>query len=171
MKKISILILTCTLAGMVSTGCVSNNNPPVATAMKDSSTSFDVAAMQKTVDEKNIEFAKAFTTGDSAGMVNHYAPDGKIFPPNASAVAGRSAIAALVSEYMTFGIKEFHDSTTALYGNGDNLIEEGTFYMGDGKGHTIDKGKYIAVWRKVDGEWKVYSNMFNTSLPAAPAKK
>jgi hypothetical protein len=42
--------------------------------------------------------------------------------------------------------------------------------MGDDKGNTIDKGKYIDVWRKVNGDWKIYSNMFNSSMPVAPAK-
>ncbi len=170
MKYLAASILAFSFAGIIASGCVNNSNPVVASAIKDSSSVFDVTAMKKTIDEKNAEFAKAFTTGDSAGMVNHYAPDAKIFPPNAAAVVGRPAIAALVSEYLSFGIKEFHDSTTDLYGNEDNLIEEGTFFMGDGKGHTIDKGKYIAVWRKSEGQWKEYSNMFNTSLPAASAK-
>lgn len=168
MKRLSAFILAVLFAGIIQSGCVNNSSPAVA--LKDSSSTFDLTAMKKTIDEKNAEFAKAFTSGDSAGMVNHYAPDAKIFPPNAAAVVGRPAIAALVSEYLSFGIKEFRDSTTDLYGNEDNLIEEGTFFMGDGKGHTIDRGKYIAIWRKSEDQWKEYSNMFNTSLPAATVK-
>ncbi len=126
--------------------------------------------MKEIIKEKDDAFAKAFVTGDSAGLVNAYTEDGKIFPPNSEAVIGRAAIAGLISQYLKFGIKEFHDETTSLYGNEDNLIEEGNFFMGDGKGNTIDKGKYIDVWRKVNGDWKIYSNMFNSSLPAAAAK-
>jgi hypothetical protein len=43
--------------------------------------------------------------------------------------------------------------------------------MGDGNGNTIDKGKYIAIWRKEDGDWKIFSNMYNSNLPPAPVKK
>jgi ketosteroid isomerase-like protein len=103
--------------------------------------------------------------------VNHYTKDARIFPPNADVASGRNAIASLVSQYLKFGIREFRDSITALYGNQENLIEEGTFFMGDGKGKTIDKGKYVEVWRKEDGEWKLYSDIFNSSLPEATAGK
>jgi hypothetical protein len=43
--------------------------------------------------------------------------------------------------------------------------------MGDGKGHVIDKGKYVEIWKKENGEWKIYADIWNTSLPPAPAKK
>ena len=59
-------------------------------------------------------------------MVSSYTKDAKIFPPNSDAVIGSAAIST-VSEYLKFGIKEFRDETTALYGNEEYLIEEGTF--------------------------------------------
>ena len=92
------------------------------------------------------------------------------FPPNSDAVVSKDSIGLVVSEYLKYGIKEFRDETTALYGNETNLIEEGKFFMGDGKGNTIDKGKYLCVWRKEDGVWKIYSDIFNTSLPPAKSK-
>ncbi|HEX7904512.1 MAG TPA: nuclear transport factor 2 family protein [Chitinophagaceae bacterium] len=170
MKQGFLFFLTITFAGILTTGCGNNNNPQTADTVKDSASAFDITAMKKIIEEKNTAFANAFVSGDSAGMVNNYTQDGKLFPPNSPAVIGRPAIGALVSQYLKFGIKEFRDEITALYGNEDNLIEEGNYFMGDGKGNTIDKGKYIDIWRKVDGDWKVYSNMFNTSMPAAPAK-
>ncbi len=89
-------------------------------------------------------------------MVSHYTKDGKIFPPNGDPIVGRTAIAAFVSEVNKFGIKEYKDETTAVYGNEENLIEEGNYSMGDGKGTTLDKGKYIAIWK---GRWRL-ENIF-----------
>jgi ketosteroid isomerase-like protein len=169
MKQFSMYFLLLTGTAFLATGC-SNNTATTAT-VKDSTVTFDPSSVKKTIEEGNKEFAKAFTGGDSAAMVNHYTEDGKIFPPNADAVIGRAAISALVSEFLKFGIKEFRDETTALYGTEENLVEEGNYFMGDGKGTTLDKGKYICIWRKVNGVWKVYSDIFNTSLPPAPVKK
>ncbi len=160
MKQTLLLLLVIAFAGILTIGCGDKNN----------ASTFDVTAMKKIIEEKNAQFAKAFTTGDSVTMVDCYAKDGKLFPPNTGVAIGRTAIGTLVSEYMKFGIKEFRDEITALYGNDDNLIEEGNYFMGDGKGNTIDKGKYIVIWRKVDGDWKMYSDIFNTSMPPAPAK-
>ena len=169
MKQISIFLVTISLTGLFTSGC-KNNDMTSAIHTKDSATAFDVNAMKKTIEEKDNEFAKAFITGDSARLVNAYTEDGKIFAPNSEVVSGHAAIAKLISQYLKFGIKKFTDETTALYGNEDNLIEEGNYFMGDEKGNTIDKGKYIAIWRKVNGDWKMYSDIFNTSLPLPPVK-
>lgn len=171
MKHSLIYFIVISFTGIQITGCSANNTGETASGTKDSIAAFDPSAMKKTIDEKNMEFAKAFVNGDSAGMVNHYTMDGKIFPPNSELVSGRTAISSLVSVYLKFGIKEFRDETTALYGTEGNLVEEGTFFMGDGKGNTLDKGKYLCVWRKEEGEWKIYSDIFNSSLPMIPAKK
>ena len=170
MNQVSLFLLAIIFSGILFTSCGSNNSLSTDSMNKDTATTFDLTKMKKIIEEKNNAFAKAFITGDSAGMVNSYAHDAKIFPPNSAAIIGQSAIGPLVSQYLKFGIKEYRDETTALYGNEDNLIEEGDYFMGDGKGNSIDKGKYIVVWRKVDGDWKIYSNMFNSSIPVAPAK-
>lgn len=96
--------------------------------------------------------------------------DAKIFAPNAEVVVGRPAIAALNLEYIKFGINEFREVTTALYGNDDYLINEGNYFMIYGKENTNEKGKFINIWKKIDGDWKIYSNIWNTNIPATPAK-
>lgn len=166
-KKILVSLLVFFTLGFLITGCKNNNSEP---SVKTGNTTFDSAAMRKVIDEKNNEFAKAFISGDSITMINHYTSDAKLFPPNSAVVIGRNAISDLVQQYLKYGIKEFKDETMAVYGNGDDVIEEGTLFMGDGKGNTIDRGKYICVWRKVNDGWKVFSNMWNTSLPATPSK-
>jgi ketosteroid isomerase-like protein len=131
---------------------------------------FDVTAMKKIIEEKNNQFTQAHITGDTTFLNNIFTRDGKAFPPNSDAVIGRSAIAAVNSQYVQFGIKEFREETTAFYGNEDFLIDEGTYYIRYGRDDTIDKGKYLNVWKKEDGDWKLYSNIWNTSMPATPTK-
>lgn len=170
-KFLAFLIIT--LSGMILMSC--NDGPatitPLSQDSKSNEGSFNLDSVKAIIDQKNKAFAKAFITGDSAAMVNNYTVDAKLFPPNEDKVEGRDAIAKLISQYLKYGIKEFSDSTTAVYGNADNVVEEGTLFMGDGKGNTIDKGKYVEVWRKVDGDWKLYTDIWNTSLPPAPSKK
>jgi ketosteroid isomerase-like protein len=173
MQRNSLSFLIIFLAGFAFVSC--NNPQNTATAKDKVSTSgegsFNLDSVKAIINQKNKAFAKAFVTGDSAAMVNNYTVDAKLFPPNEDKVEGRDAIAKLISQYLKYGIKEFSDSTTAVYGNADNVVEEGTLFMGDGKGNTIDKGKYVEVWRKVDGDWKLYTDIWNTSLPPAASKK
>lgn len=167
MKLVLTFNLMIVFTALLFTGC----NSATTTATKEVAASFDVSVMKQIIEGKDKDWAKAVITSDSATMVSHYTKDGKIFPPNGDPIVGRAAIAAFVSEVNKFGIKEYKDETVALYGNEDNLIEEGNYTMGDGKGNTLDKGKYIAIWRREEGDWKIYSNMYNTSLPPAPLKK
>jgi hypothetical protein len=34
-----------------------------------------------------------------------------------------------------------------------------------GEDHTVEKGKYLNVWKFVDGDWKIYSNIWNANAP------
>jgi len=168
-NKFFSFLFVLSLSGILLTSCSEKKYEEKTDG--DETTTIDLIAIRKIVDEENAAFAKAFISGDSTTMIDHYTADGKLFPPNSEVVVGRNAIAKVVKQYLTYGIKEFKDETLSLYGDGDNIIEEGNLFMGDGKGNTIDKGKYICVWRNVDGKWRVYSDMWNTSLPPATPKK
>jgi ketosteroid isomerase-like protein len=131
----------------------------------DCAATFDAAAMRKMVTEKNAEFTGAHITGDSLTLITYFTPDAKVFPPNADPVIGHPAIAALNAEWVAFDIKEFREETTDLYGCGDILVDEGNYFFAYGDDNTGEEGKYLNVWKKVDGEWKVYSNMWSANAP------
>ena len=38
--------------------------------------------------------------------------------------------------------------------------------MKDAKGAKLDNGKYIVVWKKERGRWKLHWDMFSTNNPA-----
>ena len=85
-------------------------------------------------------------------------------------MSGHAAIAEVNSQWVNYDIKEFNEKTTDFYGCEDYLIDEGTYYLRYGKDNNIDKGKYLNVWKKEDSKWKIFTNMWNTSMPAAPTK-
>ena len=177
MTKLLTLLLIAFLSVSFFASCGNQTPAPMnADVAIQPLTSLNLDSMKKVIEEKDNIFTKAFVgldgvTPGASCVVNAYTSDARLFPPNADMVAGQQAIGAVVAQYFKYGIKEFRDSTTSLYGNEENLIEEGVLFMGDGKGHVIDKGKYLAVWRKDKGEWKIYSDIWNTSLPPATAKK
>ena len=156
MKRTMIAILSGTIicAGLFTIGC------------REGVATFDVTAMKKIIDEKNNRFTKAHVTNDTTAIVNFFTQDARVLAPNADAVIGLPAITVLVSQCQKFGIKEFREETTALYGNDEYLINEGTYVIRYGKDNIIEKGKYLNVWKKVDGDWKIFSNMWNTNQPA-----
>lgn len=127
------------------------------------SSDFDLEAMKKIIREKNNQFTNAHITGDNPAIDTLFTADAKSFPPNAQPVIGRDAISKLTAEYIEYGVSEFHEETVELYGSEDLLIDQGNYTMTYGPDSTFEKGKYINVWKKVDGQWKIYSNIWNTN--------
>ena len=167
MKQVIFFSLTIVIATMLTISC--NNTAPTDTT-KDNSTKFDATALRKIIDEKNNLFTQAHIKGDTAFLNNIFTQDGRVFAPNSEVITGHSAIAAINLEYINFGIKEFREETTALYGSQDYLINEGNYSMTYGKDNTVDKGKFINIWKHVGNDWKLYSNIWNTNAPLPPTK-
>ena len=159
--KQKIQLLLTGLIVLVQFAC-NNKNKPMET--------FDVTAMKKIIKEKNNQFTKAHITGDTAFLNNIFTQDAKVFAPNSDVVTGHANIIDVNSQWVNYGIKEFTEETTAFYGNEDYLIDEGTYYLSYGKDNAIDKGKYLNVWKKENGDWKMFTNMWNTSLPETTSK-
>ncbi|WP_462222061.1 YybH family protein [Ferruginibacter sp.] len=169
MKQVSIFLVAIIIAALFTVGCSNNNSTPAVT-LKDKAANFDINAIKKIIQEKNSQFTKAHVSGDHAIIDTMFTEDARSFPPNADAVVGRAAIATLTAEYIKFGVKEFREETTAIYGYADYLIDEGNYFMRYGKDSTIENGKYINVWKNTGNDWKIYSNIWNTSMPVIPVK-
>jgi len=162
MKQISISFLALVFLGLLAISC--NNNSSNQTD-KDKITSFDINSMKTIIKEKSAKFTQAHITRDTAFLNNIFAKDAKVYAPNSDVVIGRSAISAVNSEWVNYGIKEFTEETTSFYGNEEYLIDEGNYFLRYGEEDIIDNGKYINIWKKENDEWKLFSNMWNTSMP------
>jgi ketosteroid isomerase-like protein len=164
MKHSVIYFFFITAAGILAAGC--GSSAATNGAAKRTAGLFDAAALRPIIDEKNTMFTRAHITGDTAFLNNIFTQDAKVFAPNADIVVGRSAIALLNIEYINYGIHEFREETTALYGAGEYLINEGTYVMRYGTENTTENGKFINIWRLVDGDWKIQSNIWNENKAA-----
>ncbi len=118
------------------------------------------------IDSINAKFSEQFRAADSAALASHYWPDAEILLSNSDAIKGPEILGAWGS--MTrMGIPYFTFTTTDIAGDADYLIETGKYEMKDAKQTLVDKGKYVVVWQNRNGEWKLYRDIGNTSMPAA----
>ena len=158
MKQSSKLISMIIILGIFLTSCKNNTD-------RKEITEFDLTKAKTEIQEKTKQFTQSHIIKDTAYLNNIFTEDAKVFPPNSEIVIGRKAISKLNFDWVNYGIYEFKESTTSAYGNKDYVIDEGTYYLRYGKENTIDKGKYINIWKNINGEWKIYSNIWNTNLP------
>ena len=166
------LFVTSLAMVAISTGIVDRTEAqiPAASTTCTAAESFDLAAMRKVIEENNARFTRAHETGDQALIDAMFTEDAKSLPSDSEPVIGRAAISKLTADYIAFGVAEFSEETTDFYGNEELLIDQGNYVMVYGKDKTTEKGKYLNVWKKEGGTWKIYSNVWNTNAPPAPAK-
>jgi ketosteroid isomerase-like protein len=122
------------------------------------------------------DFAAAFNAKDSAKVASFYMDDATLMPPNEAAVKGRQSIEAWFKGGIDAGLTNFQLTPTDSAVAGQQAFEAGTYSLvvkpaaGGGPAVT-DKGKYVVVYKRVGGEWKLAYDIFNSDLPPAPATK
>ena len=108
----------------------------------------------------------AFDARDSAALAALYAEDGSLLPPNSEVIVGRAAIEAFWEDFLATGTGvEIKD--TEVYAHGDDGYTVGVYTVTDAGGATIDEGKYVVIYRNVDGKWQLHRDIWNSNLPLA----
>ncbi|MBK5214294.1 MAG: hypothetical protein JJE55_11615 [Flavobacteriaceae bacterium] len=83
----------------------------------------------------------------------------------APSVIGRANIQTAMSNIVKSGITGVDLRLENVYGTEDLLAEEGelTLFVGE---DAVAVEKYIVLWKKEDGRWKLFRDIFNSNLPA-----
>ncbi|MBZ0326977.1 MAG: DUF4440 domain-containing protein [Altibacter sp.] len=124
-----------------------------------------IPASDKAIILKNTEaFSKAYMDSDYEALANIYSEDGKIFPMNADIISGREAI--MKRWVLAEGTKVLHHKVTPseIKIIGDYAYDYGYY---EGRTRTTApleiafKGKYVIVWKKHKGDWKIYLDIWN----------
>lgn len=166
MKHLWYPLLVSVLSVVLITSCGRNSSPSQSgTAAVSVSDTTDTAAVRRIIHEKTTRFTQAHISGDTAYLNSIFTADARILAPNYGVATGHAAISGLNQLWVSYGIKEFKEESAAFYGSGIYFIDEGTYSMRYGKDNQLDMGKYLNVWKKENGDWKIYSNIWNSSLP------
>ena len=106
----------------------------------------------------------AYDAKDATAMAEIYAENGAVMPPNSESVNGRAAIEDFFAGFHASGLGvEIQDNET--YAHGDVGYKVGTYTISDADGANIDEGKYVEIWRYIDGTWQMRRDIFNSNLP------
>lgn len=138
-------------------------------ATKDS-TAYDAENVKEYIKKEGAAFEEEVKRGDSNAIAAHYSSDALIMPSNSEVVKGNDIAGFWGSAIRNFGIKELKLDITDVTGDGNVVAETGNYEMFGADNKSLDKGKYIVVWKKEDGKWKIYRDIFNSNLPPAGSK-
>jgi uncharacterized protein (TIGR02246 family) len=140
----------------------------------------DVNAEAEAIKALDAKLVEAIATKNADAVVAFYSSDAVFLPPNQDAKTGEALKQDWANMFaMNNASLTFAPTSVEVDEHGDRAIDIGTytFSFDSDQGKVEDHGKYVEVWEKIDGQWKIAVDMYNTSVPmtppaaAAPAKK
>ncbi|MCI0495208.1 DUF4440 domain-containing protein [candidate division KSB1 bacterium] len=130
----------------------------------------DSAKIREAIVAANGIFMEAFNKGDAVGLAACYTAEGQLLPGNSDFITGTQAIQNFWQGVMNMGIKSARLETIEVEGMGKTAYEIGKYQLFADGNQMADQGKYIVIWKQVEGKWKLHRDIWNTSLPAQKAE-
>jgi uncharacterized protein (TIGR02246 family) len=118
-----------------------------------------------TIDAANEVFTATYNRGDAAGLAALYTEEGQLLPPNAGFMTGRAAIQAFWQAVMDMGVKKAVINTGEVEKHGSTAIEVSQFKLFGEGDQELDQGKFIVIWKQVDGQWRLHRDIFSSGNP------
>lgn len=118
------------------------------------------------IEAGNKQFSAALSRGDGKALGAMYTTTAQAFPPNSDIVRGSEAIGRFWQGAIDTGLKGLELTTLEVEAHGDTAHEVGTYVLTGEGGKTLDGGKYVVIWKREGGQWKLHRDIWNTSAPA-----
>ncbi|BAY10971.1 YybH family protein [Calothrix sp. NIES-2098] len=113
----------------------------------------------------NQNFMQTFARGDAASLANFYTEDGQILPTHSDFIGTKQGIEEFWQTIFHLNITQVNLETIEVESHGNTAIEVGKYLLSDRNGQTVDKGKYIVIWKQEDGQWRLHRDIWNSSVP------
>lgn len=133
-----------------------------------SNTGFCQKDVTKEIQQMNQKFMNAYKAGDLKTISSLYTADAKMLPPNSTPIEGSETITKVWEGTKGMGVSEVEFNAISAESEGNLAIEEGQYKLFAPDNSIIDHGKYCVTWKKINKEWKVYKDIWNTNNPPTP---
>jgi uncharacterized protein (TIGR02246 family) len=131
---------------------------------------YELVAVQAAIDAANSAYVAALVKKDARAFGDLFTVDAVSLPTRSAAVHGRDAIVESMQQvfrHLTFERGRLRTLETHLDGGTASEIGSYEFdVLVDGNAEKL-QGRYLVVWRAVDGVWKI---AIDSSQPGAPTR-
>jgi len=143
---------------------------PIALAMFALTLALPLPAMAQSGDiraeigKRDQAWEKAYNAGDATALTALYTKDAQVMAPSAETASGSSAI----QTYFTGDVKGGAKMALTLedvVSFGDYALETGKYVATSAEGKHLDHGKFMTLYKKADGGWKIHRDTWNSSMP------
>jgi len=154
----TILTLTFAAAALVVTACGGSGTTA------DAPPAVDTALEAEAILELDLEWAQRYADRDMGWITALHAENAVQLPPGSDIIKGNEAIGAAWDEMASvFPQVTWEPVMAKVSASGDMAYLYGLATAVDVDGNAIPM-KFIEVWVKIDGEWKVAADMFNANV-------
>jgi ketosteroid isomerase-like protein len=122
------------------------------------------AKLKKEITESEAKFVNVFASTGGVGLKDLYSTDAIIFPPGSNSISGNVAIGNYWKGGFDAGVKSLKLTTRDVEGSESLAVEYGEYVLVGANGSPMDNGKYVVIWKKVNGEWKLSRDIWNSSV-------
>ncbi len=111
----------------------------------------DLASLEKEIELRLRDYENHLKNGDSIALGHMYMENAEIIP----STVGRENITKAFGSMIRDSITGSSFKTTHLWGNDQLLVEDGTGTWSHTNGKVVGSGRYLLVWKKDEGQWKI----------------
>jgi ketosteroid isomerase-like protein len=119
------------------------------------------------------EWAAAYNAGEPDRIVALYSEDAIVMPPDAPSVTGDAALRSFLAD----DIATTKKAGLTLVINGDDEADtsgdlgwhRGTFKVVNAGGGSMGTGKFLEIWQRQQGKWRITHDIWNNDAAPAPS--
>jgi uncharacterized protein (TIGR02246 family) len=127
----------------------------------------DMAQVKADIQAVENAWAAAQNAKDLNTLMAMYADDAVSMPEGAPTLRGKAAIQTRQEEEFAKAAEGLSSAYNVeeVFGDGDVVTEIGTGVTKDASGAVVRTGKYIAIWKKMDGKYLCIREIYNSDAP------
>ncbi len=110
-------------------------------------------------------WVERYLAHDAAGIAALYTEDAQLLPPDQEIISGRAAIQEFFARTNPAGSAAIEIATVEAHVLGDYAHRQGSFLLKTPDGGSVTAGKFLELWKKVDGEWRIHRDMWSANAP------
>ena len=114
----------------------------------------------------NKEFEAAHLRGDAAALAAQYTENAQILWEDREIISGRKAIEAEWRKDMGGPGRKAKLTTLEVEQHGDWAFETGKLLINAPDGKVVYDGKYICIWKRENGQWRIHRDIGNKNTAA-----
>jgi uncharacterized protein (TIGR02246 family) len=139
-----------------------------STAVEAEAPKVDMAQVKAEIQAVETAWATAQNAKDINALMSLYADDAISMADAAPSLNGKDAIKAWQEAEFAkapTGLNSFY-TVQDIYGDGETVTEVGTSVTKDASEAVVRTGKYVAIWKKMDGKYLCIREIYNNDAPA-----